>query len=222
MYQLIIFDWDGTLMDSAQKIANCIRASALDVGIAPPTESNAKSIIGLGLFEAMGILFPQCSEAEISALVDAYKYHFVTGDVTEQKLFGGVADGLARLNDAGVLLAVATGKSRVGLDRAFINTELKSHFAVSRCADETRSKPHPQMLQEILEFTAIEPHKAIMIGDTTYDMDMAVNANMLGLGVSYGVHSEQMLLASRAIDVKHSFNDLINWLLLGRVEKAYA
>ena len=221
MYQLIVFDWDGTLMDSAQKIANCIQASARDVGIAEPSDEHAKSIIGLGLFEAMRILFPQSDESEVAALVDAYKYHFVSGDVTEQKLFSGVTEGLRALEDAGALLAVATGKSRAGLDRAFKNTELHPHFVTTRCADETRSKPHPQMLHEILDFTAIEPHRAIMIGDTTYDMDMASYADMPGLGVSYGVHTAEMLLESRAIDVKHSFAELIDWLLAGRVEKAY-
>jgi len=221
MYQLVIFDWDGTIMDSAQKIANCIQASARDVGVAEPTTTAAKNIIGLGLYEAMQRLFPGVSDAQINALVDSYKYHFVTGDATEQKLFAGVSQGLQALEQAGVLLAVATGKSRTGLDRAFGVTGLKSHFTVTRCADETRSKPHPQMLHEILDFTAIEPQKAIMIGDTTYDMDMARNANIAGLGVSYGVHTEAMLLDAKAISVQDTFSDMIDWLTSDRLEKAY-
>ena len=151
-----------------------------------------------------------------------YKYHFVTGDDTAQGLFDGVEDGLKALEEAGAVLAVATGKSRAGLDRVFRETGLKEHFIVTRCADETRSKPHPQMLNEILDYTAIDPSKAIMVGDTTFDMDMAQHANMAGLGAGYGVHSESMLLDSQALTVKHSFHQLLAWLLEGRIEKAYA
>ena len=222
MYQLIIFDWDGTIMDSAQKIANCIRASARDVGVEAPSDEKAKSIIGLGLLEAMTVLFSTATESQVKQIVEAYKYHFVKGDVTEQSLFEGVESGLQALEDAGAVLAVATGKSRAGLDRIFAETGLKKHFITSRCADETRSKPHPQMLNEILDFSAINADKAIMVGDTTYDMDMALNANIDGLGVSYGVHTESMLLESKALSVQHSFNQLLAWLLDGRIEKAYA
>ena len=221
MYQLIIFDWDGTIMDSAQKIANCIKAAARDVGVDEPSDQQAKSIIGLGLTEAMRVLFESASESQIKQIVEAYKYHFVKGDVTEQGLFDGVEQGLQALEDAGAVLAVATGKSRAGLDRIFAETGLKKHFITSRCADETRSKPNPQMLHEILDFTAIDADKTIMVGDTTYDMDMAINANMHGLGVSYGVHSELMLLESKAVSVQHSFKQTIAWLLDGRIEKAY-
>lgn len=221
MYQLIIFDWDGTLMDSAQKIANCIKASARDVGVDEPSDEKAKSIIGLGLVEAMKILFPSGTESQVRQIVEAYKYHFVKGDCTEQGLFDGVEQGLQALEDAGAVLAVATGKSRAGLDRIFAETGLKKHFITSRCADETRSKPHPQMLNEILDFSAIDADKTIMVGDTTYDMDMAVNANIHGLGAAYGVHAESMLLKSKAVSVQHSFNQLLTWLLNGRIEKAY-
>jgi len=222
MYQLIIFDWDGTLMDSAQKIANCIQASARDVGVGVPSDEQAKSIIGLGLTEAMTQLFSSASKAQVSQIVEAYKYHFVTGDDTAQGLFEGVEDGLIALEEAGAVLAVATGKSRAGLDRVFNETNLQKHFIVTRCADETRSKPHPQMLHEILDYTAIDPKKTIMVGDTTYDMDMALNASVAGLGAGYGVHSEAMLLDSKALVVKHTFSDLLAWLLEGRIEKAYA
>jgi len=222
MYQLIIFDWDGTLMDSAQKIANCIKAAARDVGVDEPSDQNAKSIIGLGLNEAMVRLFPSASAVQVSQIVEAYKYHFVTGDVTEQHLFEGVEQGLKTLQDAGAVLAVATGKSRAGLNRIFAETGLKSHFITTKCADETRSKPHPQMLLEILDYTAIDANKAIMIGDTTFDMDMAQHAKMAGLGAGYGVHSKAMLLESRAVEVKDSFCQLLAWLLDGRIEKAYA
>jgi len=222
MYQLIIFDWDGTLMDSAQKIANCIKASARDAGLQEPSDQQAKSIIGLGLTEAMTRLFPQATQSKVTDVVDAYRYHFVKGDVTEQGLFDGVEQGLQTLQDRGAVLAVATGKSRAGLERVFNEMDLRKHFLTSRCADETRSKPHPQMLHEILDFTAIDPNKTIMVGDTTFDMDMAANAGIAGLGAGYGVHAEDMLRQSKAVEVKHSFTELLAWLLEGRIEKAYA
>ena len=208
-------------MDSAFKIATCIQVSAKDVGLPVPSIDEAKNIIGLGLHEAMLQLFPSASNNELNAILDAYKYHFVTGDKTEQALFSGVSEGLQALEQAGALLAVATGKSRIGLDRVLEQLDLKHHFTVTRCADETRSKPHPQMLHQILEFTAIEPHKAIMVGDTTYDLDMATNAQVTGLGAGYGVHSHSQLQASKAISVEPSFNDIIAWLLDDRIERAF-
>ncbi|MBX2849041.1 MAG: HAD-IA family hydrolase [Acidiferrobacterales bacterium] len=221
MYKLLIFDWDGTLMDSAQKIANCIKAAARDLSLEEPSDSEAKNIIGLGLDQAMRILFPKLEQRQLSDLVEAYKYHFVIGDETAQGLFEGVAEGLHQLHESGVFLAVATGKSRQGLDRVFGETELKRYFVATRCADETRSKPHPQMLLELLEYTAIDSKNSIMIGDTTYDMDMAKNANMHGLGVSYGVHAGQDLLKSQAVDVVDSFNSVVSWLSNGRLQPAY-
>lgn len=222
MYQLVIFDWDGTLMDSTQKIANCIRASARDVGLVEPTVKEAKNIIGLGLYECMEVLFPTASKASHAAMVERYRYHFVSGDQTEQSLFSGVNEGLTKLEEAGALLAVATGKSRVGLDRAFSVVSLNTRFVVTRCADETRTKPNPQMLHEILDFTAIDVSKAIMVGDTSFDMDMASNAKMAGLGVSYGAHPKEILLESHALSVQDSVDTMIDWLLDGRIEKAYA
>ena len=221
MYQLIIFDWDGTLMDSAQKISNCVRAAARDVFIAEPSDEDAKNIIGLGLRDAMQTLFPAQNDAIIDQVIERYTYHFVTGDDTEQKIFAGVEKGLTALTEQGALLAVATGKSRRGLDRVLVASNLGHHFTVTRCADETRGKPNPQMLQEILDYTAIEPHNSIMIGDTTYDMHMAANAKMHGLGVSYGVHQEDALRKAAAIDVLPSFSHTLQWLLDGRVSRAY-
>lgn len=222
MYQLIIFDWDGTLMDSAQKIANCIRASARDVGVSEPTDTAAKNIIGLGLSQAMEILFPTISTQKITEVIEAYKYHFVTGDITEQALFDGVEQGLQKIADSGAMLAVATGKSRAGLDRVFEELDVKQHFVATRCADETRSKPHPQMLLELLDYTAIDPSNSIMVGDTTFDLDMAKNAGMHGLGAAYGVHSKQDLWDSNAVNVLDSFNAIVDWLTSGRLEKAYS
>ena len=208
-------------MDSAFKIGSCIQASALQVGLPKPSLEQAKSVIGLGLFEAMRHLYPKESDVKINDLVEAYKYYFVNVDKTEQRLFDGVQLGLQSIEDTGAILAIATGKSRVGLDRVLDKVGLRHHFIASRCADETRSKPHPQMLLELLDFTAIEPHKTIMVGDTTFDLDMAANAKIAGLGAGYGVHSEKMLLDSKALSVQPSFNKVIEWLLDGRLERAY-
>lgn len=208
-------------MNSAQKIANCIRAAAVDVDLLPPSDAAAKSIIGLGLMEAMCQLFPSASQAQLGAVVEAYKYHFVTGDSTEQSLFHGVENGLREIAEAGAVVAVATGKSRVGLDRAFSVTGLADHFIYTRCADESRSKPHPQMLHDILDYTAIHPAKAIMIGDTTFDMEMAAGAQVAGLGVSYGVHPETSLKQTKALDIMPSFSEVVAWLRNERLEKAY-
>jgi len=222
MYELVIFDWDGTLMDSAQKISNCVRVAAKQTGLPEPTEQQAKSIIGLGLYEAMATLFPQADNAKVNEVVEAYKHHFVNADKTEEGLFDGVAKALTTMEETGAMLAIATGKSRAGLDRVLGKVGLAHHFTVTRCADETRSKPHPQMLLEILEFTSIDPQKTIMVGDTTFDLDMAQNAGVAGLGAGYGVHSQQALEDSKALYVAQSFADLAAWLLNGKLVPAFS
>jgi len=221
MYKLIIFDWDGTLMDSAQKIANCIKSAAREMGIDEPSDEQAKSIIGLELIHALKILFPALDDQTFKEYVALYKHHFVVGDTTAQPMFQGVESGLSQLQETGVLMAVATGKSRTGMTRVFEEIKLEHYFVTTRCGDETLSKPNPQMLHEILDYTAIDPKNAIMIGDTSYDMLMAHNAGISGLGVSYGVHSKQELQQAHAIDVLDSFSEIIDWLLDGRVTTAY-
>lgn len=212
MYELVIFDWDGTLMDSAAKIVNCLQSSARDVGLPVPDEQSARNIIGLGLHDSMKILFGDISEQQIQQMVEHYRQYFVHTDKTVQALFPGVKQGLAGLDEAGVMLGVATGKARVGLNRVLTTEDMHDLFSVTRCADESRSKPHPQMLLDILEYTAIDADKAIMIGDTTYDMEMAVSAGMAALGVSYGVHETEALIKSGAQQVVDSFDDVMNWL----------
>lgn len=222
MIQLAIFDWDGTLMDSALNITRCIQAAARDLSLFAPTHEQAKVVIGLGLEEAMQQLFPDSSSPDIKQLVDAYRHHSAHSANTEQELFDGVLAGLHRINARGTLMAVATGKSRAGLDRALDQAELRGYFVTTRCADEARSKPHPQMLHDILDFTAIEPHKTIMIGDTTFDMDMAHNANIAGLAVSYGVHDQQSLEQTAAVSIAHSFEEVIACLERKGLEAAFS
>jgi phosphoglycolate phosphatase len=211
-FDLIVFDWDGTLMDSEAKIVRCMQAAADDLGINDPGSDAIRNIIGLGLAEAMQALFPTEDRSRRSELVDRYRRHFLELDATEMPLFPGVSDGLARLAEQGYLLAIATGKARRGLNRVLDETGLHHLFVSSRCADETFSKPHPRMLEEILDETGIENARALMVGDTEYDMQMARNANVPGLAVSYGVHARERLLECGALACLNSFPEVCAWV----------
>jgi len=211
-YDLIVFDWDGTLMDSAAKIVRCFSSALADVGIANPGDAAIRNIIGLGLAEAITALLPAHSDAARAAVVERYREHFLYLDAGDSELFPGVATGLERLSRQGYVLAVATGKSRRGLDRVLGATRLKSLFAMTRCADESFSKPHPQMLQDILDHSGTDARRALMVGDTVYDLEMAKNARVDGLGVSYGVHERARLLELTPRAVVDSFPDVCDWL----------
>lgn len=188
--KLVIFDWDGTLMDSVGQIVESLLAAAAQYEIDLSADA-AANIIGLGLPEAMAVLFPQHPElhTEIQA---AYAAHYVPRS-QQTRLFDGVEALLQRLQQQGIVLAVATGKSRAGLDRVLADSGIAAYFSVTRCASETRSKPHPQMLQEILDVTGIVAADALMVGDTSYDLEMAQRIAMPRIGVSYGVHSAERL-----------------------------
>ncbi|MDH5360915.1 MAG: HAD-IA family hydrolase [Gammaproteobacteria bacterium] len=212
-YKLIIFDWDGTLMDSEAKIVNCLLASATDLGLALPTVEEAKNVIGLGLHEACVKLMPGSDHALHLQMADRYRYHFLTANETPSEMFAGVEAMLKSLDDAGHFLAIATGKGRQGLDAVLRQTELKHYFHATRTADETISKPHPQMLHELLDFFGLEANEAIMIGDTEYDLQMATNARMDSLAVSYGVHEVERLMQHQPKSCVHSIEEMHNWLL---------
>jgi phosphoglycolate phosphatase len=211
-YQLIVFDWDGTLMDSAGKIVRCFESAVADVGLSSPGPAAIRDIIGLGLGEAIASLLPHCDPQTQSRVVERYREHFLHLDQTDMPLFPGVRDGLMSLAQRGYLLAVATGKARRGLSRVLHETGLEHLFAASRCADETFSKPHPQMLLDILEQTGVAPAAALMVGDTVYDMEMARNARVDGLAVSYGVHERERLLAHDPVACLDSFVEVHGWL----------
>ena len=193
-YKLIIFDWDGTLMDSQARIVACLMSAANDLNLMPLPEKLLKNIIGLGLREAITQLYPQLTEQQITGFADRYRYHFVTANETPSGLFDNVRLMLEQLIARGFMLAVATGKARRGLNQVLKDTGLKDCFHGSRCADETRSKPHPQMLEELLDEFGLLAHEAVMVGDTEYDMLMARSLGMDALAVSYGVHEKQDLL----------------------------
>lgn len=211
-YDLIVFDWDGTLMDSEAKIVRCMQAAAADTGIADPGTAAIRHIIGLGLGEAMQALFPQLSASHHARMVERYRVHFLELDTTDMPLFPGVTEGLTRLRDQGYRLAIATGKARRGLNRVLEQTGIRHLFDSSRCADETFSKPHPLMLEEILDETGVPAGRALMVGDTVYDMQMARNARVAGLAVSYGVHPRALLLEQEVLGCLDSFPEVCAWI----------
>ncbi len=212
-YQLIIFDWDGTLMDSQARIVACLEEASEELGAEKLSHKQYKHVIGLGLREAILKLYPDFNEAQISDYADRYRYHFVTANDTPSALFNDVHTMLEDLNQAGFMLAVATGKARRGLDRVLTDTGLESCFHGSRCADETRSKPHPQMLEELLAEFGLSAPQAIMVGDTEYDMLMARSLGMDALAVSYGVHDRDSLLKHQPVACVDSIAQLSSWLL---------
>ncbi|MEA3250402.1 MAG: HAD-IA family hydrolase [Pseudomonadota bacterium] len=212
-YQLVIFDWDGTLVDSEARIVACMQAAARDVGCPALSRDSIRDIIGLGLPEAIARLYPWLGSNQAEALRQRYSGHFVSADQVPTAFFPGVETGIARLRGAEQLkLAVATGKSRRGLDRALASTGSRDWFHASRTADETCSKPDPRMLEELLGELGVEPGAALMIGDTEYDMQMARALGMDRMAVSYGVHSRERLAACEPIHTAMCFAEVIDWL----------
>ncbi len=212
-YQLIIFDWDGTLMDSQARIVACLEAASDDLQAARLTTLQYKHVIGLGLREAIVQLYQDFTEAQITEFADRYRYHFVTTNETPSGLFKDVRQMLNSLNQSGYMLAVATGKARRGLERVLTDTGLAECFHGSRCADETRSKPHPQMLEELLNEFGLSACEAIMVGDTEYDLLMAGSLGMDALAVSYGVHDKDILLKHQPVACVDSISELSDWFL---------
>ncbi len=211
-HELIIFDWDGTLMDSIAKIVRCFAAALEDAGISGPSEDAIRHVIGLGLGEAVAELLPEADAATRDQVVERYRQHFLHLDQTGMELFPGVRAGLEDLSAQGYLLAIATGKARRGLDRVLRETGTAHLFCVTRCADEAFSKPHPKMLEDILEQTGFTADRALMVGDTTYDMQMARHAGMDGLAVTYGVHGRELLAEHGPLACLDSFTEVYEWL----------
>ncbi|HEY7761052.1 MAG TPA: HAD-IA family hydrolase [Burkholderiales bacterium] len=210
-FELLVFDWDGTVVDSAAHIAASIQAACADLGLAVPGEERARYIIGLGLQDAMQHLLPELPVADYPRLAERYRHHYLAGN---EKVvpFGGVREGLARLHAAGFLLGVATGKSRRGLDQALRDTGLHGLFHASRCADEGFAKPHPDMLLFLMNRLNVAPARTLMIGDTTHDLEMARNAGVPALAVSYGAHAEAQLTGLAPLACVRCFDDLMAWL----------
>ncbi len=192
-FDLIIFDWDGTLVDSVDWIVHCLQKTAADLGNRIPDKQDVKDIIGLSIHKAMDKLFPELDEVGREEFLAGYSKTFFSRQMSQQDLFSGVYEMLHQFRQDGYQLAVATGKSRNGLDKAMQGTGLEGFFDITQCADESASKPSPKMLDYILKQTAVDKQRALMVGDSTHDMQMAVNAGIASIAVLCGANSEQQL-----------------------------
>lgn len=210
-YDLIVFDWDGTLLDSAAAIVKAIQASCRDLDLAVPSDAQARHVIGLGLEDAMRHAVPDLPATRTKDMVERYRFHYLSSD-HQLSLFDGIPQVLNNLKAAGHLLAVATGKSRLGLNRALEHTGLGPLFLSSRCADECHSKPHPQMLDELMSEFGVSATATLMIGDTSHDLLMASNAGVAGLAVTYGAHPHDHLLEHNPLACLHTVKELDHWL----------
>jgi phosphoglycolate phosphatase len=211
-YKMVVFDWDGTILDSTGAITRSIQKACLHAGLPDPGEEIASYVIGLGLTDALRHAAPGASEAQIALLVDSYRTHYLSND-HELQLFTGAIPLLKQLNEMGVICTVATGKSRQGLNRAFAHSDTGRYFMGSRCADECHSKPHPQMLLELMEEFNTDPADVVMIGDTTHDLNMAVAAGVHALSVQTGAHPPRLLNQVQHLQSFHSINELAPWLV---------
>jgi phosphoglycolate phosphatase len=211
-FDLIAFDWDGTLYDSTRLIVRCIQAAVVDVGGAKPSENDAAWVIGLGLAEALARAAPDVPREKYPELGARYRYHYLQHQ-DDLVLFDGVLSMLDALRARGHLLAVATGKSRRGLNEALATMALRDRFDASRTADETFGKPHPRMLLELMEELDVPAERTLMIGDTTHDLQLAINAGCASVGVSYGAHESDDFEALSPLHVAHSVSGLTEWLL---------
>jgi len=212
LFHLLVFDWDGTLMDSEARIVACLEMALADLGLPSLPRERLSNVIGLGLPEAVRDLLPDAGHELVARFIDRFRHHFLSPEPVPSTLFPGVLETLTRLADAGYLLAVATGKSRRGLDRSLTETGCAGLFAITRCADECSSKPHPQMLLEIMTDLDTPPHQTLMIGDTEYDLQMAGNAGTAALAVSYGVHERARLLQHGPLACLDHIAEIVPWL----------
>ena len=210
-FDLIVFDWDGTLMDSTSAIIASMQAAARDLGVTPPDKKSASYVIGLGLQDALQAAMPDLDPKHYPKMVERYRYHYLSQD-HQLTLFDGARAMLDDLAAQGYFLAVATGKSRVGLNRALATAGVMSVFDATRCADETFSKPHPAMLQELTRELGQDMGRTVMIGDTTHDLQMAGNAGAAAISVHYGAHPASELAAHSPLFGAESIAELHAWL----------
>ena len=210
-YALLVFDWDGTLIDSAGAIVWCIQSACRDLGLPVPDDARASHVIGLGLQDALAYAIPGLAPAEYGRVVERYRYHFLARD-PQIPLFPGTGEMLAGLRERGHVLAIATGKSRTGLARALDSTGLRPLFASSRCADQCTPKPAPDMLVELMAELGTDSGNTLMIGDTVHDLKMAAHAGVPAVAVSYGAHAKADLDALAPLACLESIDELDLWL----------
>lgn len=207
-YKLVIFDWDGTLMDSVPRIVSSMQTAAGIMNLPVPTKEQAQSIIGLSLPQACKQLFPVCDKDQITQLIAHYRYQYIKKDSTTSPLFEFAHELLSDLAAQNKLMAVATGKARDGLERVMNTSGLKHFFHTSRCADEANSKPDPQMILSILKELNVNAKEANMIGDTSFDLEMANRAGVDSIGVAFGAHSKEMLALYKPKAIVNSLLEL--------------
>jgi phosphoglycolate phosphatase len=210
-FDLVVFDWDGTLFDSTALIVRCIQDACSDIGIAVPSDADAAYVIGLGLQDALRHAAPGLPPERYPELGQRYRHHYFARQ-HELSLFEGTLEMLGALKARNHLLAVATGKARRGLNEALAQAQLRGVFDATRTADETASKPHPQMLLELMAELDVDPERTLMIGDTTHDLLMAANAGTASVGVAYGAHDHETFAGFAPLAVAHSMRDLHDWL----------
>ncbi len=210
-FRLIVFDWDGTLADSTAIIAESIQAACRDIGEPPPDDIAARYVIGLGLADALRLIAPALITERHSDLAARFRHHYLTRD-PEIPLFDGAKELLSELGTAGHLMAVATGKTRTGLDRALIANGLQQRFDATRCADEGFPKPHPDMLLHLMDRLGVTPEETLMVGDTTHDLQLARNAGTAAIAVAYGAHAASGLTKLSPLALLHSVGELRAWL----------
>ena len=211
-YKLIIFDWDGTIVNSTGLIVSAIKEAAISKTININDEKKIYDIIGLGLDQAFSKLFANLSRHEIIELQHLYKEAYLK-KVNSISLFDGISTGINDLHRRGYKLAIATGMSRRGLNRALKQSGLESFFAVTKTVDECFSKPHPQMIEEILEFYMVESHEAILVGDSSYDLEMAMNAGVDSIGVTYGSHASEELIQYKPKVLVDNAYEIFEWVM---------
>ena len=209
-YDLIVFDWDGTVMDSTAVIVSSIQAACRDLNLSVPSDEAARYVIGMGLGEALRHAVPDAPDSMYEPLVARYRYHFLSQDAAIP-LFAEARETIVDLHEQGYLLAVATGKSRIGLDRALASSGLAKYFHATRTADQTFSKPHPAMLLEIIDELGLTAERTLMVGDTTHDLQMAINAGVDALGVTHGAHPEDQLRELNPLALVGGFPELRAW-----------
>jgi len=210
-YDFIVFDWDGTLMDSTKTIIRCIQVAAQDMGLPIPSVKNASYVIGLSMADAMKVAMPDIDPHLYPKVIERYRHHYFNQD-NDLVLFDGVNEMLTDLSQQGYFLAVATGKSRVGLNRALNASGLLTLFDATRCADETFSKPNPAMLYELTRELGQNLKRTVMIGDTSHDLLMAANAGADAIGVNYGAHEHGILQDQNPVFIADSVSTLHQWL----------
>ena len=214
-FDLVVFDWDGTLSDSTAAIVSAIQDAAADLGLPVPDHATASHVIGLGLHEALARAVPTLPPGRIAEYSARYRLHYLAREA-ELVLFPGARQLIAELRQAGVLLAIATGKSQRGLQRALATAGLGAEFVATRCADQTHPKPHPAMLLELTEELMVSPQRTLMVGDTTHDLQMAEAARAAAVGLTQGAHPYEQLAACRPLALFDSLTQLHQWLMPNR------